>query len=70
MSELYKVKRNCCTSGNCGRCRGETPFGVPMRIIHDADMSKARAELVARNWSAYKPEIILQPEDVINLDSA
>lgn len=56
-AKLYRVMRNCCNSGNCVTCIGQTPFGKPMRVVQLAGATKAQADKVAKGWAFYSPSV-------------
>lgn len=56
-AEDYAVERDCCTSGNCLYCERK-PLGERMRVIQVDNVSKDRAEMIARNFAAYNATVI------------
>lgn len=54
---IWKVTRDCCTSGNCLNCAGVTRFGTPERVTHGTRYSKEFAEVIAKNWLRYNAKV-------------
>ena len=53
MNNWY-VEANCCTSGNCIKCIGKAPFGMPIRVVHIAGIDEKKAKKIASNWKSYQ----------------
>ncbi len=50
---VFRVMRNCCTSGNCITCRGKSLLGTPIRVVQQDRLTKAQAESIAKGWASY-----------------
>lgn len=51
MSEvLWKVVRNCCTTGQCIYCETATPVGVPVRVEHAINVGEVWARTCALHY--------------------
>lgn len=57
MTTGYTVTALCCTSGNCLRCNGRTPYGKPIRQIVRSAETREQADKVARNWRGYDSNV-------------
>lgn len=48
--KMFVVTRNCCTSGNCGKCSGVTPFGKCLRVQQIRTLNEEQAKRCQRNF--------------------
>ena len=49
----YQVIRWCCQSGNCFKCHAGGNLAKRQQVVQTGGVSKAWADYVAHNWSAY-----------------
>ena len=52
-ARTWQVTRFCCSSGMCLECRAVANGGTRKRIVHCDRLTRAKAEQMARNWSAH-----------------
>ena len=57
---MKAVIRDCCTSGNCDKCHGVTPFRVCMQVCQTMPegVSEAKAAMIADNWREYDAQVV------------